>query len=545
MQRKGEKISNSKTNLGSKNTASSEQIASNLVWLGILAYAIVYGIWSIKKVTAFEADAFDLGIYDQTLWQIAHFQSLFNTIRGMNLFGDHFTPILFLLAPIYWFIPEPQGLVAFQSAALALGAWPIYRIARHHSAPPAAAAGLSFTYLFAPALGYPTLFDFHPNMPAAPILLFAIDAMERENYRMLAVWVLLALCCRQDIALSVAVYGIAIMLRSAAFRGGNSPINEPKQSHQRDSRQRRNTRLIAGFAVMMSGIVWLLICLPVMHRLSGAGTGYVALYSYLGRTPLQIVMNVLLHPIRTISYAVPGNVNFMLRIIIPAAGLCLLCPELLLAALPELMMDLLSTRQIMQTIYAQYTPAILPFVYGAAAIGLGRLWYLLKRFDLIPRYGGELAGLVLLLLGTFCFWSFGPWENMAYLWKHAPPQVALQERNAILAEIPPQASVSASPSLVVHLAHRDQIYMFPNPFIKAWYGAGAAVIRQEDLNYHPPLPAKLKPLLSKYKIDYIVATDPEQYKPLLQAAVKYGYYKIVSTNGDMLVLKRCANIINK
>ncbi|MCL5283629.1 MAG: DUF2079 domain-containing protein [Armatimonadetes bacterium] len=530
---------NVKNNVTVKAPDKAERAADLIVCTGILAYAVFYGFLSVRRVIRLEAGAFDLGIYDQAIWQIAHFQHLFSTVRGMNLFGDHFTPILFLLAPLYWFFPEPQGLVVFQAIALALGAWPIYRIARRHSVSPFLATGLALSYLMAPALAYPPLFDFHPNVLAAPLLLFAIDSVERENYRIFVVWITLALLCRQDIALSVAVLGLAIILRTFSIRGNNHYHDEPDLINDQRVARRRRARFIAGILTMLAGILWLMGSMYMITLVSGHVTGYVALYSHFGRTPLQIIENVTLHPIRTISYVSnPATADFILQLILPTAGLCLLCPEILMVTLPELAMDILSDRWIMQTIRAQYTPAILPFVYAAAAVGLGRLMAALHRFELVPQITESLAGLIFVLLVGFCFWSYGPRDIFHEIWSGYLTETVLQEREALLSKIPAAASVSAGWDFVVPLDHRNQIYMFPNPFIKAWYGPGTAVIRQEDLNYHPPLPTKLKPLLAKHPIDYIVATDSGQYKSLLKAAVKYGLYKIVSRKGKMIILKR-------
>jgi uncharacterized membrane protein len=42
--------------------------------------------------------------------------------------GDHFTPILYPLSLLYLLAPQPEALLVFQTAFLALAAWPLFRI---------------------------------------------------------------------------------------------------------------------------------------------------------------------------------------------------------------------------------------------------------------------------------------------------------------------------------------------------------------------------------------------------------------------------------
>ncbi|HLH78887.1 MAG TPA: DUF2079 domain-containing protein [Chthonomonas sp.] len=502
--------------------------------LGIGAFVLVYGTLAVVRVMRLEAAAFDLGIFDQTLWKLSRFEAPYCTVRGMNLFGDHFTPILFLLIPLYWFFPEPHTLVFLQAVALAVGAWPLYRLARFHGVGSWLSAALVLTYLLAPALGAPALFDFHPNMLAVPCLLFAIDAMERENYRSLALWVALSLFCRQDLALSIMAFGMVSLLRTPALK---CSVSESIAEVVR----RRWKRGIAGISLLAAGGIWLIASLSIMNRLSGHTTGYTALYSAWGNTPLQIVTHIILHPGRVMSFVFSRPTGlFVLQIVLPTAGLCLGAPEILLGALPELLADVLSDRAVMRTIMAEYTPAIMPFVYAAAAIGLARLAKLLQRWGIFSIGEELLVSAVLVFLGGYCFWSYGSWDTFGKIWSGFLTNKEIQERKALLATIPQSASVSATADLVVPLAHRNIIYMFPNPFLRAWYGPGWEAILEENRNEHPPLPHDLYALLKAHSagVQYIVAADAGPYQPLIMSALQTGFYRRAASAAGMIILVR-------
>jgi Predicted membrane protein (DUF2079) len=65
--------------------------------------AVLFAGVSVYRHDRFASGGFDLGIFDQTIWGYSRFQVVANTIKGTpDLLGDHFHPILVLLAPAYW-----------------------------------------------------------------------------------------------------------------------------------------------------------------------------------------------------------------------------------------------------------------------------------------------------------------------------------------------------------------------------------------------------------------------------------------------------------
>ncbi|MEA2494177.1 MAG: hypothetical protein QOJ29_2088, partial [Thermoleophilaceae bacterium] len=53
-----------------------------------------YATYSIVRNLRYESKAFDMGIYDQTVWQWSRFRLPANTIQGFaHELGDHFSPV--------------------------------------------------------------------------------------------------------------------------------------------------------------------------------------------------------------------------------------------------------------------------------------------------------------------------------------------------------------------------------------------------------------------------------------------------------------------
>jgi hypothetical protein len=73
---------------------------------------------SVFRHDHFGSNAYDLGLFDQTIWGYSRLELLPNTVvRLPNLLGDHFHPILVALAPLYWVWSDPRVLLVAQAAA--------------------------------------------------------------------------------------------------------------------------------------------------------------------------------------------------------------------------------------------------------------------------------------------------------------------------------------------------------------------------------------------------------------------------------------------
>jgi len=85
----------------------SARYTEYIVVLLIVAYTVIFSYFSILKHEAFLSTGWDLGVYEQALWTTLNHGKLFYYTPdlafnpGGILFGLHFSPILFLILPIY------------------------------------------------------------------------------------------------------------------------------------------------------------------------------------------------------------------------------------------------------------------------------------------------------------------------------------------------------------------------------------------------------------------------------------------------------------
>ncbi|TMC59607.1 MAG: DUF2079 domain-containing protein, partial [Chloroflexi bacterium] len=185
----------------------------------IVAYVLLFTFLADAQFEAHHTSVFDLGVYDQVIWNTAHGRLLTYSAEpefGSNFLATHLQPILILLAPLYWFWDDVRVLFVAQTLALALGAIPVFALTLRRTHSHFAAMVLSASYLLLPALEAANLFDFHPETfaPALCLTIFLLlDILRPYEHgtfpQWIALWlcVLLTLALKEDMALIVATIG--------------------------------------------------------------------------------------------------------------------------------------------------------------------------------------------------------------------------------------------------------------------------------------------------------------------------------------------------
>ena len=188
-------------------------------WLIAAGAFALYALISILRYERRESMSWDLGIFTEAVRGYAHFHAPMVGIRGqrMDLLGDHWHPILMLLAPFFRVFPSPVTLLVAQSVLLALAAVPLTRTAidllgRYQGYAIGIAYGLSWGVVQA------ANFDFHEVAFAVPAIAFSLCAYIRGEYRKTILWALPLLFVKEDLALLVPII-IAMVVARTRFPG--------------------------------------------------------------------------------------------------------------------------------------------------------------------------------------------------------------------------------------------------------------------------------------------------------------------------------------
>jgi uncharacterized membrane protein len=422
-----------------------------LIALGLVVASFV-GIfvaqtWALHR--HFGTYGFDVGIYDQGTWLLSRLRAPFVTVRGLNLFGMHASYILVLVAPLYRVWADPRLLLLLQALALALPAWVIYRLGAKHLGNPAAGLAVAVGYLAFPGMQWALTWQFHPETLAAAFLALAALAADGRRHGLMALWLGLALLCREDIGLVVAGFGGLLMLTG---------------------------QRVAGRRVLIAGLAWwVLTTFLFIPWANGRQTTLFELnYGVTGVGPIALLRALPSMAGRALATALSNQgIGYLLLILVAFLGLPLLAPRTLLPVAPALFLNLAAIPPEQHQIRYQYLATMAPFLGIATVAGL-KVVASRRRVLLAPL----LVALVVVALVVDQRYGPAPWSHARIVAAASPGD---QARRQALSMIPPDAPVSAQFNLVPHLSHRVQIYEFPNPFKTSNWGLSGDVHPSRDL----------------------------------------------------------------
>jgi uncharacterized membrane protein len=429
------------------------------------AYGAGFAALSVLRQRAFVTGRFDLGNMVQAVWWTAHGHPL----RMTNLHGQqisrlaaHVDPLLAVFGPLWWIWPSPDLLLVVQAVAIAAGAFPVYWLARKHLGSPRAALGFALAYLLYPATGWLTLNEFHPVALATPLLLYAFWFLDNNRLVAFALCAIAAAASKEEIGLVIAGFGVWYAL-----------------AHR---------RIAAGAAVAVLGFAWSALAIGVVipHFHTAGESDFYGRYSEVGGSAAGIVKTTFTDPGRIAHAAFSSrDLHYLLTLVLPLAGLCLLAPLVLVAALPELAINLLSATQTQTSIHFHYTAGLIPVLVIAAVLGAKRL----------SRWTFAVAALAVVAALAGNYW-LGPIPG----WRHVPGGSTFQATAARVTEhdriaaralglIPKSAVVSATNTLGAHLSARRRVLSFPYVQDATWIAADETQPGYADR--YAPLPTAL------------------------------------------------------
>jgi hypothetical protein len=185
-------------------------------WGALLLAALAFVLYSAVSLLRQRQlqTGFDLTIFDQLAQQYSRLEPPYLLVKSQlpfNQLGDHFSPILVVLAPFYRLWPSADMLLVAQALLVALAVFLITRFAVHRLD----RTGYLFGALFALSFGVIRViaFDFHEVAFAVPLMVLAVVDLVEGRHRRLLIWVVLLLAVKEDSALLVVGLGLALVLR--------------------------------------------------------------------------------------------------------------------------------------------------------------------------------------------------------------------------------------------------------------------------------------------------------------------------------------------
>jgi uncharacterized membrane protein len=446
-------------------------------WAGVSLLAV----WTALAIVlvlcrhaSFHTNLFDLGYYTQALWNTAHGRWFASSLKPPTYFAGHFSPILVLLVPLFWLMPDARVLLVIEVIALGTAVVPAYLYLRSRRARLAPLIVLAFA--LNPMLHQVLQQEFHELMLAVPALAIALIGLQTGRQRLLVTGLILTLLVREDMGLYVASFGLYLVI----FR--------PRQ------------RLL-GAILIVASVAWFLGIVRWVIPSFGGGT-----YRHFGQfadsadSIGEVLGSMARDPLTLLSRLMSSSTAKALAyVLLPLAGLPLLVPGEQLLWAPALFVMLISARPFTSSLQGWYVAPLIPLLWACVSQVISRL----------PRRWAT-AGVVLLLAAAaagFRVWSPLPGGEQ---YDKALYAVTQHDRagHRILEGIPADVSVAAQSGLGAHLADREQLYLFP------WIDFAAPpqmILLDEtsDVSY-PLTPAQLGASIAQIQMDPEVKTTWEE-----------------------------------
>ncbi len=408
--------------------------------------------------------SFDQGIFNQVFWNNLHgrfFQSSLSSSLSTNVvhagevptvyyhrLGQHFTPALLLWWPIYALFPSPATLTVLQVTLITAAGLILYLLARLY-VKPSLAVMITGSFYAANAVIGPTLSNFH-DISQIPLFIFTLLlAMEKRWWWLFWLMAIVILAVREDAGIGLFGVGIYMILSKRFPRAGFGVCI-----------------LSFGYILVLTNLIMPLFSKDISQRFMLERFGQytdsdeastVDIIWGMARNPVRLLVELVTPVDRTIRY--------LLGQWLPLAFVPAVAPASWMIAGFPLLKLFLGKGESVLAITIRYALTVVPgLFYGAI------LWWSNHQQKFTPKFRRFWVACICvsLLLSftsnpnrTFYFVipdSVKPWVyvSLPQQWQH------VAEMRPLLAQIPKDASVSATTYLVPHLSSRREILRLPS-----------------------------------------------------------------------------------
>ncbi|MCC0176077.1 DUF2079 domain-containing protein [Waterburya agarophytonicola K14] len=420
--------------------------------------------------------SYDQGIFNQVFWNGTHgnfFQSTLSSQLSTNVvhsnevayvgyhrLGQHFTPALLLWLPIYYVFPYPATLTVLQAIFVTAAGLVLYQLGKIYLES-AIAILITFSFYGANAVFGPTLANFH-DISQIPLFVFSLLwAMEKRRWWLFVILAICVLAVREDSGITLFGIGMYMIL------------------------SRRFPRIGLGvcsvsflYMVALTNLIMPMFSDDISKRFMLERFGQYADGDE--ASTLEILKNMLTSPgLLLVELFTPffATLKYLLGQWLPLAFIPVVAPASWAIATFPLLKLLLGKGETVLVISIRYAMSVTPgLFYGAilwwAGQGFGNINKSLAECQprkLRPKF--RRFWIFCICLSIFFTITSNPSRTLSFIipdsisprvyisplkqWQHVP------HIRALLAQIPPDASVSASTYIIPHLSGRREIIRIP------------------------------------------------------------------------------------
>ena len=440
----------------------SKQPGLRLVISAAIAFFVLGLMLTLNRYYSHYA-SFDQGIFNQVFWNNLHgrfFQSSLSSSLSTNVvhsgevpevyyhrLGQHFTPALLLWLPLYALFPSPATLTVLQVTLVTAAGIVLYALARHYLEP-SIAAMITASFYAANAVIGPTLSNFH-DISQIPLFVFGLLlAMEKRLWWLYWLLAICLLAVREDSGISL--FGVGFYLAAT----------------QRHPRIGMATCILSfGYMLVLTNLIMPLFSDDISRRFMIERFGQYA--DGESASTLDIIWGIVSNPGRLVVELFSpffDTIKYLISQWLPLAFVpAVSAAAWMIAGFPLLKLFLGQGESVL-AITIRYAMTVVPgLFYGAI------LWWSRHPHSFKPRF--RRFWIACICISLFFSFTSNPSRTLYFLipdsvqpWVYVPLTRQWQhvsQMQPLLAQIPADASVSATTYLVPQLSSRREILRFP------------------------------------------------------------------------------------
>lgn len=518
------------------------------VWVVMAVYAVGMVAVSLAQYHWFIYSGYDLGIFDQVVWNTSQGRLFEYSFNSYSYLVDHREWLLLPLSVLYWVAPHALTLLVVQTVVLVSGVVPLVLIAQKVLGASGRRGALvlvfvAVAYVLNPSVQAMNLFEFHVLPFVLPLSLWLWWLLLQHRWRWVWVVFVVLLLVREDVALMTAGLGLLLVVFPSVIMTARARV--------------------AGAVMTVASLMWFGLMVWVGTFFSPEGSSkFFTFYDWAGGSPLEGVSYILMHPLQTVGVLFGYDHLIVVLFLFVGVGLLpVLRLRLLLPAAGPLLLYLLIDQQMLSSVInSHYAAVVLPWFFIAGVEGYARLAK--KRV-----VGAAALGGVVFTIIVAQWLSIGPQWTVIHrfaLQQHRDLNVYSMYSGDSVAET--GQSVMLSERLYTRSAHRQALYPTLHVFTgKQHFSAAdykppdrvdAVVLEQESvLRYGINLPftdrsqahERLRLILDQNGLvataanEELVAFYPAaerggQTVPLVSPGVVLAFAEDISVNGDLRLL---------
>lgn len=430
-----------------------------IVIYSILAiFALVYASISLINHYSFRTFAYDLGIYNNMLYSYAHLKANYTSLQQPmvnHAFADHFEPIFFLFAPLYYIFGS-YTLLVIQIFFVLFGGVGILYFTKSHSNNQYLSIAVLVQFFAMWGVYSALAFDFHNNVTAAMLVPWFLVFAHQQKYKLLLlVWALMLLTKE-----NMALYTVFICAGAAL--------------HFFKIKKLRNILSVLSVCAAIYFVLIVKVVIPLFQT-EDAGYIYNSMYKVLGNSPREMLTTLLTKPGYVFNLLFENHISdqFYTGIkselhfsVLCSGGIFLLYrPQFLVMLIPIYLQKLLNSDAARWGINYHYSIEFVPVITACTAVFISDLN--------VKSYFKFLLAIVMAMVTGF--YTYTKLKSRVSIW-YAPENAQFYDlsRLTMLSEAKgihhdlstlvndQMDSISVQNALAPHLANRNYIVLFPN-----------------------------------------------------------------------------------